>query len=78
MGESQFRRLEKKLSALPTLWAELKAWGFLRRSGRLGKGAELKAWGVVWRNGRLGECRTEGFGCGKAEWKARGRQKGFG
>ncbi len=35
--------------------------------------AELKAWGVVRRNGRLGEGRTEGFGCGKAEWKARGR-----
>jgi hypothetical protein len=41
--------------------------------GRLGEGAELKAWGVVGRSGRLGEGRTEGLGCGRAKWKARGR-----
>ncbi len=46
----------------------------LRQSGRLGEGVELKAWGVVGWSGRLGEGRTEGFGCGRVEWKARRRQ----
>jgi hypothetical protein len=48
--------------------------------GRLGKGAELKAWGLVRWSGKLGEGRTEGLGCGKAEWKARerGRTEGLG
>ncbi len=28
---------------------------------------------MLGRSGRLGESKTEGLGCDKAEWKARGR-----